>query len=117
MMRVPARFYRIFYNVFAVASLGVVLYLIPHEDEVVLVRWRGPLVIIQASIWALALFIRYVALRLLGARTFFGSDAFDTKHTAHTDEQLVTWGIYGVIRHPGFLAGLMLLWDPGPDGH
>lgn len=105
-----SRFYRIFYNLFAIVSLAVVSSLIPHNDEVVLLRWRGPLSAIPVLAWAIALFIWYLSFRLLGSRAFLGLDAFDKKRVSDKIQPLVTHSIFGVIRHPQFLGGLMLLW-------
>jgi methanethiol S-methyltransferase len=104
------RFYRIFYNLLAIASLVLVCNLIPHKHEVMILQWRGPLVAVQAVVWAAAFFIGYLSFRLFNVWTFLGLDIFRKPRTVHVDKGLVTWGIHGVIRHPQFLGGLMLLW-------
>jgi methanethiol S-methyltransferase len=104
------RFHRLFYNLFAVASLAVVCALIPHKNEVEIVKWSGPLVAIQALVWAAAFFILYLSSRLLDGWGFLGFDAFRTPHMVDVDHPLVTRGIYGVVRHPQFLAVFMVLW-------
>jgi protein-S-isoprenylcysteine O-methyltransferase Ste14 len=103
-------FYRLLFNVFAIVSLVLVLILIPHTNDATIVEWRGPLVAIQAIVWSVALLIWCVSIRSLSTKSFWGLDAFGRKHADHARGQLVTWSIYSVIRHPGYLAGLMLLW-------
>jgi methanethiol S-methyltransferase len=104
------RFHRLFYNLFAIASLAVVCVLIPHKNEVEIVKWNGPLVVIQALVWAAAFLILYLSSRLLDGWGFLGFDSFRRPHIVDVDHPLVTRGIYGVIRHPQFLAVFMVLW-------
>lgn len=104
------RFYRIFYNLVAVASLALVCNLIPHSHEVRILQWSGWLVVVQAVVWAVAFYIGYLSFKLFNVWTFLGLDVFRKPHKVHTGNELVTWGIHGVIRHPQFLGGLMLLW-------
>jgi protein-S-isoprenylcysteine O-methyltransferase Ste14 len=105
-----AGYYRVFYNLFAVVSLAAVCSLIPREHEVTLVKWSRPFVAIPVLVWATALSMWYLSFRLLSFRSFLGLDAFRKQPVSGEDHDLVTHGIFGVVRHPQFLGGLMMLW-------
>ncbi|HMK35270.1 MAG TPA: NnrU family protein [Desulfomonilaceae bacterium] len=103
------RYYRIFYNVFAIFSLAIVYTLMPRGTEE-LWKWDGPLIAIQASLWAAAFFVWFRCVRMLNTWGFLGLDAFRETEVPLQKQDLITNGIYGVIRHPQFLAGLIILW-------
>lgn len=106
---IPDRYYRLFYNFTATASLILVSSLTPRRGESVLFGWNGGLHYLQIALWALALFVGYLSFRKFGFTDFLGISSM-LKKDHGPDQGLVTTGIYGVIRHPLFVAALILVW-------
>jgi protein-S-isoprenylcysteine O-methyltransferase Ste14 len=107
------RFYRVFYNTVAIATLiPLIHYSVSIRQELVF-RWDGPLVIIQGLLLltSISLFIAggwgYSLSKLLGihqimenrlGRSLSGYDTFVVK------------GIHLIVRHPWYLAGILIVW-------
>jgi len=106
------RYYRFLYTVFAVASLLLVSWLTPRHHQMTIWTWYGPFKAIQVGLWIVGGIIAVLAFRFYSGWTFLGLDAFGLpRRRIRSEEVLITWGIYGSIRHPQFLAGLILLWS------
>lgn len=105
-------YYRILYNVSAVLTLILALKLTPRGHEVSIIVWRWPLNLIPAVLWTGALFIFWLTFRCLDWRDFLGLRGIGLGFEKKTRSagRLITRGIYGVVRHPQFSAGLILLW-------
>lgn len=105
-------YYRLLYNLIAVGSLVFVWSVTPREGEMALWAWNGWLGVVQVCLWGLAAFMFYESFRLLDFVSFL---EFSTRpsHSSPTSEGagLVTTGIYGIVRHPQFAAGLIVLWS------
>jgi len=53
-----------------------------------------------------------LAFRFFSGWNFLGLDAFALSRRGRPSQDLlITWGIYGPIRHPQFLAALIFLWS------
>ena len=106
-----ANHYRLFYVAFATVSFVAVWILTPRSGEVSVCSWEGPWRAIQWVCWGVALFLFCVSFRFQSPLAFLGF-RFGQTSTDHDDseEELITYGIYGVIRHPQFGAGLLFLW-------
>lgn len=104
-------YYRLLYVLISIITLSLVIWATSHINEHRLLEWPDWLRPVQVGIWigAIALFwlsFRRLDLwRILGLRALMKSAAPKARH-----DELVTTGIYGYIRHPQFLAGLMVLW-------
>ena len=104
-------YYRLLYVLISIITLSLVIWATSHIAEHRLLEWPDWSRPVQAGIWigAIALFWlsfrRLDPWRLLGLRASLKSDAPKAR-----PDGLVTTGIYGYIRHPQFLAGLMVLW-------
>lgn len=112
---VGARFgpyYRLIYNAVAVTILVLVFWLIPREGEVSVWSWSGPLRLIQVSLWVAAAAMFYLSFKWIGIWSFLGLSALGIgSRRGLPPAGLVTWGVYGIVRHPQFLAGLIILWS------
>lgn len=74
-------------------------------------EWHGPLVAVQGAVWAVALAIGYLSFRSISIRHFLGLTAVGQgKGRRRPSDRLITTGIYGEVRNPQFLSGLLLLW-------
>ena len=105
-------FYRLIFSLFAVLSLILVSVLTPHGDELTLWTWEGSLRLLQIALWLVALTVAWLSFRIIGIGRMLGFCALGIcKKDASEPDVLITWGIYGVLRHPQFTAGLVLLWS------
>ena len=112
------RYYRIFYNVTALATLTPVLvYSFSIRGQPVF-RWEGPFRIIQGllAIFALVLFIggsrRYDLAQFFGIRQVSEDSACGV---LTRDCRLDTGGILSMVRHPWYAGGILIIWIGNPD--
>jgi methanethiol S-methyltransferase len=104
-------YYRLAYTLFAAASLVFMWWLTPSEHSITLLRWSGVFLPVRVALIAAALALFYLSFRHIGLLDFLGFIALGIgSRSAFSSGVLVTWGIYARIRHPQFLAGLLLLW-------
>ena len=111
------RFYRLFFNFVAVATIIPVLLYTKYIESHVLFRWEGLLVVVQVLLLALAGLLiiagakHYDMLQFLGLRQIMTG----ASHNLLTESgQLSTSGILGVTRHPWYLATILLIWAGPP---
>jgi len=53
----------------------------------------------------------YLTFRFFNIWDFLGLTSLGIgRKSGDSSKKLITWGIYGVVRHPQFAAGLMTLW-------
>jgi methanethiol S-methyltransferase len=105
-------YYRLIYSLFAVLTLILVSILTPRVDEITLWTWEGGLRLLQTVLWLVALTVAWLSFRMIGIGNLLGLCALGIcKKDASQPDVLITWGIYGVLRHPQFAAGLVLLWS------
>lgn len=107
------RYYRIFYNVMALATLAPVLVYSFSIQELPIFRWEGPFRIVQGllAFFALLLFIggarQYDLSQFLGIRQIHE----DSTCSALTgDCRLDTSGILAMVRHPWYAGGILIVW-------
>jgi len=99
------------YNLIAVASLVLVSRITPRDHETVLCAWNGLWDVPQFLLWGLAAYMFYQSFKLMGFLSFLGFKTGSVPlRPGDQAPGLVTSGIYGIIRHPQFTAGLILLW-------
>jgi protein-S-isoprenylcysteine O-methyltransferase Ste14 len=107
------RFYRIVYNAFsAITLIPVVLYSFLLRTEA-LFTWEGPFRTLQILLLFVSTFLfvsgarHYDPWQFLGIRQVRQS----TSCAVLTENcELDTEGILGVIRHPWYLGGMMIVW-------
>jgi protein-S-isoprenylcysteine O-methyltransferase Ste14 len=112
------RYFRIAYNLTAMATLAPVLAYSVSIKGPLLFRWEGPFRIVQGLlvISALVLFIggarRYDLYRFFGIRQLHedGSCAVLTE-----DCLLDTGGILSMVRHPWYAGGILIVWARNSD--
>jgi methanethiol S-methyltransferase len=107
----PGQYYRFFYTVFAVVSLFFVWWLTPRYHQVTVWVWEGPFKVLQIGLWIFGGIIAFLAFRFFSGWSVLGLDVILPRRKEQSEEVLITWGIYGSIRHPQFLAGMILLWS------
>ena len=104
-------YYRLMYGVFSAITLAIVYWITPRENDVPVIKWQGIFVAGQSVIWVVALAMGCLSFRFINIWDFLGLTAPGIGSKARdTSNRLVTWGIYGEIRNPQFLAGLLLIW-------
>lgn len=112
------RYYRIFYNIMALVTLVPVLIYSFSIKEVPVFLWEGPFRIVQGLflLCALMLFIagarRYDLAQFLGIRQVRENSVCNVL----TDDcQLDTGGILGMVRHPWYTGGILIVWARNLD--
>jgi protein-S-isoprenylcysteine O-methyltransferase Ste14 len=107
------RFYRLLFNLFAIASLAVVILYQWSIRTTPVFDWAGYLRGVQVVLILLGLLLFVLGARKYDARRFLGlaqiKDGVSTKAMTQTGD-LDTSGISSVIRHPWYLALLLLIW-------
>ncbi len=107
------RFYRLFFNFFAVLSLAVVILYQWSIRTAPVFDWNDYLRVIQGMLIGLGLLLFVLGARRYDARRFLGltqiKEGVSTRAMTHGGE-LDTSGISSVIRHPWYLALLLLIW-------
>ncbi|MFH2038265.1 MAG: isoprenylcysteine carboxylmethyltransferase family protein [Chloroflexota bacterium] len=103
------RYYRMFYNIFAGLSLlpivGLMFILGDHQLYSILKPW----VVFFLFVQFLSLMALMVGLKQTGALEFLGLNAFIGKDETGS-QKFSTRGLYGIVRHPLYSAGLVFLW-------
>jgi protein-S-isoprenylcysteine O-methyltransferase Ste14 len=113
------RYYRIIYNITALATLvPVLVYSFSIKGGPLLFRWEGPFRVIQGLlvVSALIFFIggarRYDLARFLGIRQVSEDNACEV---LTEDCRLDTGGILSMVRHPWYAGGILIVWARDPD--
>jgi protein-S-isoprenylcysteine O-methyltransferase Ste14 len=102
-----ARAYRLFYNAFSVVSVVPILVLWRGMPDRVLYSVGSPWSTIMLGGQAAALVLLFLAFLQTGALAFAGiAQLLGDKASSG----LTTTGFYGLVRHPLYLFGLILLW-------
>ena len=107
------RFYRILYNLFAVATLLPVLFYTFFQGGEPIVAWEGPWRVVPILLGSVALFFfvagarRYNLFQFLGFRQIKEEKACSVL----TDDcSLDTCGVLSIVRHPWYSAGILIVW-------
>lgn len=105
------RYYRLIYSIVAVITLLIAYWITPNRQEFELWRFQGPALVIVFLVWAPAVVMFYLTFRFFNIWDFLGLTSLGIgRKSGDSSKKLITWGIYGVVRHPQFAAGLMTLW-------
>jgi protein-S-isoprenylcysteine O-methyltransferase Ste14 len=107
------RFYRLFYNIFSLATLvPLLLYTASMRQEPVF-RWEGPLGIIPYILLATSIGLFIIGGRNYSLFQFLGIAQIKkggTNRSLSGYGKFVVSGIHRVIRHPWYLGGIMIVW-------
>ena len=107
------RFYRLFYNAFSLVTLiPLLLYSISIRQEPIF-RWEGPMAIIQYLLLAASIGLIIVGGWNYSLFQFLGTAQIKTggaNLSLSGYNKFVVSGIHRMIRHPWYLAGMMIVW-------
>jgi methanethiol S-methyltransferase len=112
------RYYRVYYNFIALISLIPVLIYSFSIKGMPVFRWEGPFRIVQGilAVSALLLFIggarSYDLARFLGIRQVRENSPCSL---LTNDCRLDTGGILGMVRHPWYAGGILIVWTRNLD--
>jgi methanethiol S-methyltransferase len=107
------RFYRLFFNVVSILTLlPVILYAASVQTEPI-IHWKGYRLIIQTILLGVAALLFFLgAFRYDGAQ-FLGLKQIregNSKKGISDSGELDTLGVLSIMRHPWYLASLLLIW-------
>jgi protein-S-isoprenylcysteine O-methyltransferase Ste14 len=113
--RLPAlhRRYRMVYNLVSLFTLVPVLAYGVALNGPVLFRWEGALRILQVSLLSAALACFVLGARRYDLRQFLGlrpAHNVDDCRALTADCRLDQGGVLGVVRHPWYAGGILLVW-------
>ena len=112
---VIAGHYRLCYNLFALATLLPYLFWQwQRSAEPALLIWSGPWRLLQWGAWLAAGLLAWGGARSYPLREFLGLPGRVADSVAPLP--LTTNGVLGIVRHPWYLAGLLILWSRNLDG-
>ncbi|OHB24789.1 MAG: hypothetical protein A2X84_02065 [Desulfuromonadaceae bacterium GWC2_58_13] len=109
-LKISSSCYRLFYNGMALLTLAPILYWsfdLPGTD---LLDWRGPWRLLQWSLWSIAGCLAWAGARVYPLDEFLGIDGLPNRVSPAKEPVLVTGGVLGLVRHPWYLAALLVLW-------
>ena len=104
-------YYRLIYSIVAVITLLLACWITPKWQDFQLWRIEGLALVLQLLAWSLAVVMFYLTFRFFNIWHFLGLTSLGIgPKSSDSQKKLITWGIYGLIRHPQFAAGLIILW-------
>jgi methanethiol S-methyltransferase len=107
------RYYRLLFNIVSLVTLcPLALYSFQLKERPVLV-WNGALVVVQYGLLALSAFLFLAGARHYSLPSFLGLAQIrggESIQTLSKRPVFATSGILGVIRHPWYAGGLLLIW-------
>jgi protein-S-isoprenylcysteine O-methyltransferase Ste14 len=107
------RFYRLVFNLVAVATLiPVVLYGKSIQGQA-LFRWEGFMIVVQVVLLTIAALLFFAGARHYNMLQFLGLRQLRTgtsQRTLTETGELDTTGILGITRHPWYLGTMVLIW-------
>ena len=107
------RFYRLFYNTVAVVTLLPLAYYSLSIEGAPVFRWQGPLAIAKYLLQVTSLYLFIAGARHYRMSQFLGIHQIKTGQADQTLSEHDTFdvtGILGVIRHPWYVSGMMIIW-------
>lgn len=108
------RYYRLAYNIFALATLLPVYFYFRAIESTIVFTWQGGWHLLQAVCILIAIILLAGGARSYDLPTFFGiRQAKDgtPSATLSSSDELDTTGVLGFVRHPWYLGGILLLWS------
>jgi protein-S-isoprenylcysteine O-methyltransferase Ste14 len=117
-----AVYYRAFYNVIALVTLGGWVWLVVHflpQAQSVLYRWPSSLIYIGYSLQVIGLLGALSTFRTINGVSFLGISQIlnywrygeqPTQLDETKQQQLIEEGLYRCIRHPLYTMSFLLLW-------
>ena len=107
------RFYRLFFNIIAILTLIPVVIFAYSLRTPPVFQWQGAMQLLRVLFLGTAIFLFLLGARRYDARQFFGIEQIKqgtSSKAIASSGGLDTSGILSVIRHPWYLAGILLIW-------
>jgi methanethiol S-methyltransferase len=101
------RFYRLAYNIFSVISFAPILYLLVVLEDQMLYQVPAPWSFAMLGGQALSALLLLIAVLQTDTLSFVGLRQLFEEEKA---SQLVTRGLYTLVRHPLYLFSILFLW-------
>jgi protein-S-isoprenylcysteine O-methyltransferase Ste14 len=101
------KFYRLFYNIFAVVSIAPILYLMVSLPDKTLYRVPAPWSYLMLAGQGLSVLLLFVAVLQTDMLSFVGVRQLVEEEKKGS---LVTNGLYRSVRHPLYTFSLLILW-------
>lgn len=112
------RYYRLFYNGFALLSLLPVLAYSRSLKTDLLLSWQGSGLLVWLLLWGLVIYLGVHGARAYDMGHFAGlNQALKPETDTDPSAPLSRSGILSVIRHPWYLAALILFWIRSREIH
>lgn len=112
------RYYRLVYNGLALATLAPVVMYSQTVQTVPLFTWEGPLRVIQILLLFISFLLFLSGARHYDALVFLGVRQLRQSHSClglGEDCGLDTTGILGLVRHPWYAGGILIVWAADLD--
>ncbi len=112
--------YRLFYNLFALATLLPMMAATAGMPGKVVFAWRGRWVVVEFLLLGVALWLFYDGARRYDFGWFFGIRQLREHRQPPllaADGQFSRAGSHGMVRHPWYLGSLLFLWSFLPAYH
>ena len=101
------KFYRLLYNIFAVISITLVLYLMVSLPDKILYQVPIPWNYLMLAGQGISVLLLFLAVLQTNVLSFAGLRQLVEEDKAGN---LVTTGLYRFVRHPLYTFGLLILW-------
>ena len=112
------RFYRIFFNVISLLTLIPVIVYADSVGTEPIFRWEGYLRILQVLVLGTAGLLFFLGARRYDAGRFLGFKQMREENSSKGLTEagvLDTSGVLGILRHPWYLASILLVWSRSLD--
>ena len=107
------RFYRLSYNIVSFATLVPLMYYSISIPQGPVFRWEGHWVIVKYLLLLTSILLFVAGSRHYSMSHFLGLSQIRMGHDSHTlsgHNTFHTSGILGVIRHPWYTGGIIIVW-------
>ncbi len=107
------RFYRLFFNLVSLITFLPLAYFSATANDAPIFRWQGPLAVVKYVLQLTSLYLFVVGARHYDMLRFLGIRQIKTGEidpTLSKDDTFDTTGILSAIRHPWYIAGIMIVW-------
>ena len=106
------RWSRLLYNLFSLLTLVPLVLFTRGLPYPAVLRWHGPWVLVPAALWSAAAGLFWAGMRVYPLGEFLGLRQLGHREQGEpaAEPVLEHSGILQVVRHPWYLAVLLLLW-------
>lgn len=111
-------YYRIIYNIFSVISLIPIIYYAYILNGRKIITWIENLVYLKYLLTFAGLLLLFAGAKEYSLMQFTGLKQIILKHShkeLNSTGELKRTGVLGIIRHPWYTAGILLLWSRDMD--